>query len=72
MLELCKKLRRSNSPNHRGKGQNIMFSGGAVSFSKSRIVNIAGVEDDIYTVRGKNVYTGCELPNGDSDVFLVP
>lgn len=71
-LELCKKLRRSNSPNHRSKGQNIMFSGGNVVFSKTRVVNIAGVEDDIYTVRGKNTYTGCELPNDDTDVFLVP
>ncbi len=71
-LELCKKLRRSNSPNHRSKGQNIMFSGGNVIFSKTRVVNVAGIEDDIYTVRGKNVYTGCELPSDDADVFLVP
>lgn len=70
-VELCEKLRRQNSINHARQGQNIMLTDGNVLFIKTRMVQ-PGDNDDIFTVKGKDTYSGCESPAGDNDVFLVP
>lgn len=70
-VELCEKLRSKNSINHNRHGQNIMLTDGNVQFIKTRLVQL-GDDDDIFTVKGKNTYSGCERPVGNNDVFLVP
>ncbi|MHB0946381.1 MAG: hypothetical protein ACYC3B_04365 [Sedimentisphaerales bacterium] len=68
-IRVCEKLAKINSYNHRTKGQNIMFSDGAVRFTTQRIF---GQNDDIFTVRDLNIYRGNEKPNTEADIFLVP
>ena len=69
-VELCEKLMKINSRNHRGKGQNVMFSDGSVRFIKTRFIN--NHTDDIFTVRNIVIYRGVEKPDCESDIFLVP
>ena len=61
-------LRRMMSSNHRAKGQNSLFCDGSVEFMKTRIVN----NDDIFTVKDVEAYTGKETPCDPEDVFLAP
>jgi hypothetical protein len=68
-VRVSEKLLRINSYNHRSKGQNIMFSDGAVRFTSQRIFD---QNDDIFTVKNLNVYRGNEKPTCETDVFLVP
>jgi hypothetical protein len=70
-VELCDKLRRQNSINHSRHGQNIMFTDGNVQFIKTRMAQL-GDDDDIFTVKGRDTYSGRERPAGNNDVFLVP
>jgi hypothetical protein len=70
-VELCEKLRHKNSLNHNRRGQNIMLTDGNVQFIKTRQIQL-GDNDDIFTVKGRNTYSGRERPTGDNDVFLVP
>jgi hypothetical protein len=67
-ITLSKKLLAINSPSHRGRGQNIMFSDGTVEFTSQRVFG----DDDIFTVRDQQVYRGTESPSCETDVFLVP
>lgn len=60
----------ANSANHRGAGQNILFSDGSVSFEDSRQVGIE--QDDIFTVQNKMHYRGDETPASETDNFLAP
>jgi len=67
-IRLNEQMLKMLSTNHGQRGQNILFGDGRVVFAKSRIVN----GDDIYTVKGANVYSGCEVPSGTDDIFLAP
>jgi hypothetical protein len=69
-INVCEKLAKINSYNHRTKGQNIMFSDGAVKFTTQRM--FGQQNDDIFTVRNLNVYRGNEKPSSEGDIFLVP
>jgi hypothetical protein len=68
-VQLDEKLRRATSKSHRGKGQSVMFSDGGTKFTSQRVFND---DDDIFTLRGRDVYQGTETPAGERDVFLVP
>lgn len=65
---LNEQLKQMMSMNHRGRGQNVLYSDGAVVYIKTRMID----GDDIFTVTGVGVYTGCETPSSEDDVFLVP
>ena len=69
-IRLNKELLTSNSANHNRRGQNVLFGNGSVSFIKDRKVDISN--DDIFTLKNTNYYQGTEVPDGDSDSFLVP
>jgi hypothetical protein len=69
-VQLGKDLLQANSTNHRGSGQNILFSNGNVSFAKSRRAGMA--EDDIFTVQNQTRYRGIEVPCSENDDFLAP
>jgi anti-sigma-K factor RskA len=69
-LKLNDKLLKINSNNHRGKGQNLLFSDGSVQFVNTRQVGINN--DDIFTLRGTHIYKGCEVPSCDEDEFMAP
>lgn len=69
----------SNSKNHAGKGQNVLFADAHVEFSKRNDVGRGG--DNIYTGDGDNLYvvtggakfnTITNLNANPSDVVLVP
>lgn len=68
-VTLNKRLLRANSPSHRGKGQNVLYSDGAVEFASQRVF---GEDDDIFTIRNLDTYRGTEKPSCETDVFLVP
>ncbi|PKL46521.1 MAG: hypothetical protein CVV39_07115 [Planctomycetes bacterium HGW-Planctomycetes-1] len=68
-ITLSEKLLKINSTSHRGKGQNVMFSDGAVRFTSQRVF---GSDDDIFTVKDRQVYRGTETTSSETDVFLVP
>lgn len=61
-------LKKLLSPNHSQRGQNVLFCDGSVEFLASRFYQ----EDDIFTVRGVEAYTGREVPADEKDIFLVP
>lgn len=65
---LSKQLLNIMSANHAGRGQNILFGDGSSNFEKTR--NVFG--DDIYTIRGVQYYSGCEVPCDEDDIFLAP
>ena len=65
---LDENLKKMLSPNHCQKGQNGLFCDGSVEFLKTRQYQ----DDDIFTVRGVEEYTGREVPADDNDIFLVP
>jgi len=73
-LKMREELLKMNSRNHNRRGQNVMFGDGRVSFKKRRVIAdpISAFEDDIFTVKGKRHYRGCEVPSSDSDTFLAP
>jgi hypothetical protein len=61
-------LRTAMSSNHGSKGQNVLLGDGSSNFQKSRVM----FDDDIFTVKGKSVYSGCEVPSDNQDIFLAP
>ena len=69
-LQMRQELLKMNSINHNGRGQNVLFVNGSISFKKSRTIGSSG--DDIFTVKGKKHYRGCEQPSDDDDAFLAP
>jgi prepilin-type processing-associated H-X9-DG protein len=54
----------ANSPNHAGRGQNVLFLGGHVRFTTTRIIN----DDDIFLNRDRHLAPG----RGLRDVVLAP
>jgi prepilin-type processing-associated H-X9-DG protein len=69
-INLIDKLLKQNSPNHNGRGQNVLFCDGSVQFVKTRKVGPS--LDDIFTIQNTRTYQGTELPSSDSDAFLAP
>jgi hypothetical protein len=69
-LRLTSDLLKLNSSNHRRRGQNVLFEDGRAEFIRARRIGI--FEDDIYTLRGRDVYHGTEVPACASDCFLAP
>ena len=69
-IQLDDRLLKLNSSNHKGKGQSILFSDGSVQFVKTRQVGASN--DDIFTLRGTQLYQGFEVPTCDTDDFLAP
>lgn len=67
-IMLTREMKSMMSRNHKGRGQNVLFSGGSALFKNNRIV----LNDDIFTVKGKNTYYGTELPCDENDIFLAP
>ena len=65
---ISRQLMEMMSTNHKGKGQNLLFGDGSAQFKKIRII----LGDDIFTIKGKNIYSGCEIPFNDEDIFLAP
>ncbi len=69
-LKMDDKLLKVNSNNHQGRGQNVLYSDNSVQFVRTRRVGIDN--DDIFTLRGTDVYKGCEVPSCDEDEFMAP
>jgi prepilin-type processing-associated H-X9-DG protein len=67
-IQLDEQLRRMMSYSHRKNGQNVLFCDGSVKFIESRVIN----DDDIFTIKDVDTYTGKETPCDVNDVFLVP
>lgn len=65
---LDEELKKMMSENHGGRGQNVLYCDGSVEFAGNRVIN----GDDIFTISGVDVYTGCEVPTSAADIFLVP
>lgn len=65
---LNEQLRQMLSSSHNCKGQNILSCDGSVEWVSVRTIN----DDDIYTIRGVNTYTGREIPIDMNDIFLAP
>ena len=65
---ISRQLMEMMSTNHKGKGQNLLFGDGSAKFKKTRII----LGDDIFTIEGKNIYSGSETPFSDKDIFLAP
>ena len=66
-ISLDEQLKRALSPNHRGRGQNVLMSDGSVWFLRERTVG----GDDIFTLADVYVYTGREAPR-PGDIIVVP
>lgn len=69
-IRLTDQLRKMNSLNHGGRGQNVLRANGSVVFETSRMVGDDGT--DIYTIKDTEVYRGREYPACTSDAFLAP
>jgi hypothetical protein len=69
-IQLNNDQMKANSINHRGKGQNVLFSDGHISFVQSRSVDTTN--DDIFTVQNETTYHGNETPASNADAFLAP
>ena len=69
-INICEALLKQNSPNHGGRGQNVLFCDGSVVFVKGRTVDAS--LDDIYTIQNTQTYQGVEVPTSEADVFLAP
>jgi prepilin-type processing-associated H-X9-DG protein len=70
LVNISDTLLKLNSPNHGGRGQNVLFCDGSVVFIKNRYVDIS--LDDIYTIQNTQTYHGVELPASEADAFLAP
>jgi prepilin-type processing-associated H-X9-DG protein len=70
IINISDALLKRNSPNHGGRGQNVLFCDGSVMFVKGRTVDVA--LDDIYTIQDTQTYQGVELPASEADAFLAP
>ena len=65
---LNNQLKQMLSPSHNGKGQNVLNCDGSVEWIRVRVVN----DDDIYTIKDVEIYTGNEIPKSPNDIFLAP
>jgi len=69
-LRLDKDLLSINSPNHKRRGQNVLFDDGSVRFQRTR--NTGLLKDDIFTLQNTHIYKGVEVPACQSDAFVAP
>ena len=69
-VNLSEALMKLNSPNHGGRGQNVLFCDGSVVFVKTRTVDVS--VDDIFTIQNTKTYQGIEVPTSEADAFLAP
>ena len=67
-LVVDEELIRRLSGNHRGKGQNILWSDGSVEYITVRLIQ----GDDIFTIKGIRKYERREIPCDEEDTFLAP
>ncbi len=72
-LRLSEELLRSNSRNHGGRGQSVLFGDGSVRFLRTRHTSFS--DDDIYTLA--EMSSGCrirgyERPSCEQDAFVAP
>jgi len=63
-------LEEANSPNHGGRGQNVLFLDGRVAFTHQRRVGLGA--DDMFTIRKMRRYRGVEVPAAADDTFIAP
>ena len=70
IINISDALLKRNSPNHGGRGQNVLFCDGSVVFVKTRTVDVS--LDDIFTIQNTQTYQGVELPASEADTFLAP
>ena len=70
VVKLNNTLANVNSSNHNSCGQNILLGDGSVNFLKTRLVGLQ--QDDIFTLRDRNVYQGTETPASEADLFVAP
>jgi prepilin-type processing-associated H-X9-DG protein len=70
IVNISDALLKRNSPNHGGRGQNVLFCDGSVVFVKGRTVDVS--LDDIYTIQNMQTYKGVEVPASEADAFLAP
>ena len=68
-LSVNQELQSQNSPNHGGRGQNLLYGDGHVRFSTTRLV---GLNDDIFTLNDVLQYDGDEQPSTESDILHAP
>jgi len=61
---------RTNSPAHRGKGQNVLRLDGSANFVASPVYAANG--DNLWTIGNVREYRGTEVPTRRDDAFLVP
>ena len=65
------KLNRLNSHVHgKGAGQNVLYLSGRVIFAKVPTVGVEG--DNIWQAGDLTSYSGTEVPQYQTDTFLVP
>jgi len=69
-LSVRQDLLSSNSPNHAGRGQNLLYGDGHIRFSPVRHVGVSG--DDIFTLENILQYDGDEQPRTESDILHAP
>ena len=67
-IALNDQMRQMTSTNHGQSGQNVLIHDGSASFNERRFI----LNDDIYTLMGRNSYSGNERPAIKGDTFLVP
>jgi len=70
IVKISDELLRRNSPNHAGRGQNVLFCDGSVKFLRTRKTGVS--LDDIFTLQNTLAYQGTELPSSEADAFLAP
>ncbi|MBN2128198.1 MAG: hypothetical protein JW741_01835 [Sedimentisphaerales bacterium] len=61
---------RLNSPNHARRGQNVLYGGGHVRYSRTRFLD--DPTDDIYLPEGTDDCCGVEVPGCLTDTLLGP
>jgi len=72
-IELCDRMLKANSRNHRQRGQNVLLCDGSVEFTKTRRASFS--DDDIYTLQAMSCgckVNGNERPSSEDDTFVAP
>ena len=66
-IGITEQLAKMMSPNHKGRGQNVLWFDGRIKFIRVRVIN----GDDIYLLDGVDEYSCKEIPS-ENDIFMVP